>query len=121
MVIVASPNGIQPDRITVRVVITPKAKAFVQAYREAHDMTQEGVISRVLEWLADEKTDEVLRAWATGLIPHDLRADAAQQIARSFASLAQESAPPSANHDADAVFAKAVAADKKAATKRRPH
>ena len=73
----SSPQG---ERVTLRVELTPRAKARLEQLADDHGATQLMLMSRLAEWFAHQ--GEALQSIAMGHLPAEVHGDVARMILR---------------------------------------
>lgn len=77
------------DRKSMKIAVTPAAKAAVAEFSEQYDMTEYAVASRFYEWFAEQ--DDIYQRAVMGML-HGLEVDAARAYMTRWAEAARAKA-----------------------------
>jgi len=82
-----------PDRIIVRIELTPKAKEHLEQLSDGLGMTQVAMLSRVVEWYANQL--EVIQRTIVGHLPAEIEQDVARLVLRQMTKPPRRRTKPS--------------------------
>ena len=76
-------NYVMSSRIIVRIELTPKARDRLDESRHRAGMTQLSMLSRLVEWFADQP--QVVQSAIMGHLPIDIEDDVAKLVLKHLA------------------------------------
>jgi hypothetical protein len=75
--------SVMAQRIIVRIELTPKARDRLDESRQRAGMTQLSMLSRLVEWFADQP--QVVQSAIMGHLPIDVEGDVAKLVLKRLA------------------------------------